>query len=189
LESELDEVQRLTKIVDGLTLLTKADAGQIPLAREPVRLDDLVKEAATDAQSLARSQAIEVATDVCDEVTVPGDRHRLRQLLLNLTDNAIKYNQHRGRVMLTLRRIENSAELSISNTGPGIAPESLPKLFEPFYRGDQSHNNAVEGCGLGLSICRWIVTAHGGTIQIRSEPNGLTTVTVRFPETVSSARQ
>jgi len=187
LESELDEVQRLTKIVDGLTLLTKADAGQIPLARDPVRLDELLKEAASDAQSLARSQEIEIELIECDPVTIPGDRHRLRQLLLNLTDNAIKYNEQRGRVILTLRRIQNSAELSISNTGPGISPENLPKLFEPFYRGDPSHNNAVEGCGLGLSICRWIVTAHGGTIQIQSKPNELTTVTVRFPEAVSSA--
>ena len=96
LESELDEVQRLAKIVDGLTLLTKADAGQITLAREPVRLDELVREACADAQSLARPHDIQVSLAACEELTVTGDRHRLRQLLLNLTDNAIKYNEPQG---------------------------------------------------------------------------------------------
>jgi len=96
LESELDEVQRLAKIVDGLTLLTKADAGQIKLAREPVRLDELVREAWADAQSLARPREVQVSLTACEELTVTGDRHRLRQLLLNLTDNAIKYNETGG---------------------------------------------------------------------------------------------
>jgi signal transduction histidine kinase len=181
LESELDEVQRLAKIVDGLTLLTKADAGQIALAREPVRLDELVREACVDAQSLARPHNIKVSVTACEELTVTGDRHRLRQLLLNLTDNAIKYNERKGTVTLSLRRVDHEAEVAITNTGPSIPAEVLPRVFDPFFRADASHNQAVEGCGLGLSIARWIVTAHGGTIQLTSEPNGLTTVTVRLP--------
>lgn len=181
LESELDEVQRLSKIVDGLTLLTKADAGQITLGRKPVRLDELVQEALVDAQSLARSQEIQVALERCDEATVLGDRHRLRQLLLNLTDNAIKYNKRHGTVDIALRRDDGTAEIVISNTGQGIKVEALPRVFEPFFRGDSSHSHGVEGCGLGLSITRWIVTAHGGTVQITSEPDRLTTIVVRLP--------
>jgi signal transduction histidine kinase len=181
LESELDEVQRLAKIVDGLTLLTKADAGQITLAREPVRLDELVREAAADAQSLARPHEIQVSLTACEELTVVGDRHRLRQLLLNLTDNAVKYNAAKGTVTLSLRRAGQSAELAIANTGPGIPPEVLPWIFEPFFRADSSHSQVVEGCGLGLSIAQWIVTAHGGSVQITSEPNRLTVATVRLP--------
>jgi signal transduction histidine kinase len=181
LESELDEVQRLAKIVDGLTLLTKADAGQITLAREPVRLDELVREACADAQSLARPHDIQVTVTACEELTVTGDRHRLRQLLLNLTDKAIKYNAPKGIVTLSLRRAAQTAELAIANTGPGIAAEILPRIFDPFFRGDFSHSQTVEGCGLGLSIARWIATAHGGIIQITSEPNRLTTATVRLP--------
>lgn len=181
LESELDEVQRLAKIVDGLTLLTKADAGQIVLAREPVRLDELIREACADAQSLARPHEIQVSVTACEELTVTGDRHRLRQLLLNLTDNAIKYNQRKGTVTLNLRRVAQTAEVAIANSGPGIPAEILPRIFDPFFRGDSSHNQAVEGCGLGLSIARWIATAHGGSIQITSEPNRLTTATVRLP--------
>ncbi len=114
-------------------------------------------------------------------MTITGDRHRLRQLLLNLTDNAIKYNTPKGTVTLSLRRVAQSAELAIANTGPGIPAETLPRIFDPFFRADSSHSQTVEGCGLGLSIARWITTAHGGTIQFTSKPNGLTTATVRLP--------
>jgi signal transduction histidine kinase len=181
LESELDEVQRLSRIVDGLTLLTKADAGQINLARDTVRLDELVREACSDGQSLARPNAIQVTLGACDEVSVVGDRHRLRQLLLNLTDNAIKYNHAQGSVSLSLIRAGRNAELTIGNTGPGIPAEALGRVFDPFFRGDASHGDAVEGCGLGLSIARWIVTAHSGTIEIKSTSGGLTTTLVRLP--------
>ena len=181
LESELDEVQRLAKIVDGLTLLTKADAGQIKLAREPVRLDELVQEACADAQSLARPNDIQVNLAACEKLTLAGDRHRLRQLLLNLTDNAIKYNRRKGTVTLSLRCVADTAEVAISNTGPGIPPEILPRVFDPFFRADSSHSQTVEGCGLGLSIARWITDAHGGTIQITSDPNRLTKAIILLP--------
>jgi signal transduction histidine kinase len=181
LESQLDEVQRLAKIVDGLTLLTKADAGQIALAREPVRLDELVREAFADAQSLARPQDVQVELGDCDEVTVSGDRHRLRQVLLNLTDNAIKYNVPKGTVAIALRRLENVAEITIANSSPGIPPEILPRVFDPFFRGDPSHSSEVEGCGLGLSIARWIATAHGGDLGLTSAPGAETVATLRLP--------
>jgi signal transduction histidine kinase len=181
LESQLDEVQRLTRIVDGLTLLTKADAGQIVLARERVQLDELVREAFADAQSLARPHDIAVTLKNCETATVLGDRHRLRQLLLNLTDNAIKYNQPKGTVTLALSRFGENAEVFIANTGPGIAPELLPRVFDPFFRGDASHSQTVEGCGLGLSIARWIAVAHDGAIEIKCRPGELTTAIVRLP--------
>ena len=179
--SELDEIQRLSKIVDGLTLLTKADAGQITLAREPVRLDELVRDACADAQSLARPREVRVELSACEEATVTGDRHRLRQLLLNLTDNAIKYNVPEGTVFIALRQREAVAEITIANTGKGIAPEILPRVFEPFFRGDPSHSNAVEGCGLGLSIAQWIVTAHGGSLELASRPGVETIATLKLP--------
>lgn len=179
--SQLDEVQRLSKIVDALTLLTKADAGQIPLAREPVRLDELVRGAHDDAQTLASPHELQVRLAACEELTVTGDRHRLRQLLLNLADNAIKYNEPGGTVTLSLRRCDGAAEILVINTGPGIPAEQQPRVFERFFRGDSSHSNAVEGCGLGLSIAQWIVAAHGGSIRLTSQPEKLTTVAVRLP--------
>jgi len=179
--SQLDEVQRLTTIVDGLTLLTKADAGQIPLAHELVSLHDLVREAVEDAGILAQSREIRVITLTVDEAVITGDRHRLRQLLLNLTDNAIKYNVPRGRVELGLRRDREVAEVTIRNTGPGVPPELQTRVFDRFFRGDSSHGNEVEGCGLGLSIVQWIAQAHGGTVTLCSEPHAWTTVTVCLP--------
>jgi signal transduction histidine kinase len=179
--SQLDEIQRLAKVVDGLTLLTKADAGQIALKQEPVRLDDLVRDSHADAQILAQPSNVQVELAGCENISLLGDRHRLRQLLLNLTDNAIKYNQPKGTVKITLRKVNGSAELKIANTGPGIPPDLQPRVFDRFFRADPSHNNAVEGCGLGLSIAQWIVQAHRGTIQIASKPEELTTVTVLLP--------
>ena len=179
--SLLDELRRLARIVDGLTLLAKADAGQVALKLEPVRLDELVRDNFADAQILAEPHGIQVELTTCEEVSVRGDRHRLRQLLLNLADNAVKYNQPQGRVTMSLRRANDAAEFTIANTSTGIPPEMLPRVFDRFFRGDPAHSPAVDGCGLGLSIVQWIVSAHGGTITVTSEPSKLTTVTVRLP--------
>jgi len=181
LGSQLDELRRLARIVDGLTLLAKADAGQVELKFEPVQLDELVRDNFADTQILAEPQHIEVALAACEGIPIRGDRHRLRQLLLNLADNAVKYNQPQGRVTMSLRRANGVAEFTIANTGPGIPPASLPRVFDRFFRGDPAHGHEVDGCGLGLSIAKWIVSAHKGTIQIESAPAQPTTVTVRLP--------
>jgi len=179
--SQLDELRRLARIVDGLTLLAKADAGQVALKLEPVRLDELVRDNFADAQILAEPQGIQVELAACEEISMAGDRHRLRQLLLNLADNAVKYNQREGRVTMSLRRTGDVAEFIIANTGTGIPPEVLPRVFDRFFRGDPAHGPAVDGCGLGLSIVQWIVSAHDGSIKIESVPSNITTVTVRLP--------
>jgi signal transduction histidine kinase len=144
-------------------------------------LDELVRDNFADAQILAEPQGIRVELAAGEEITVQADRHRLRQLLLNLADNAVKYNRPQGRVTMSLRRTGNAAEFTIANTGAGIPPEILPRVFDRFFRGDPAHSPAVDGCGLGLSIVQWIISAHNGTITITSEPSKLTTVTVRFP--------
>jgi signal transduction histidine kinase len=178
--SQVDEIERLAKIVDGLTLLTKADTGQIALNCEPVQLDELVRESFADAKILGQPQGIQVNLSECRGTVIHGDRHRLRQLLLNLTDNAIKYNEPKGRVNISLSQVDGFAELKIENTGAGIAPELQPHVFERFFRGDTSHSSMVEGCGLGLSIAEWIVVAHNGTIQFASKPGAMTVVTVKL---------
>jgi signal transduction histidine kinase len=179
--SQLDELHRLSRIVDGLTLLTKADAGLVSLSFAPVRLDELVRDSFADAQILAQAQHLRVELKTCEETVVRGDAHRLRQLLLNLIDNSVKYNQPRGSVAIGLRQAEGAAEYTISNNGAGIPAETLPRVFDRFFRGDPAHGSAIEGCGLGLSIAKWIVAAHGGTIRIDSQPANSTTVTVRLP--------
>ena len=179
--SQLDEVQRLAKIVNGLTLLTKADAGLVSLTREPLHLDDLVRETFEDVHVLAQQQNIEATLIACDETIVLGDRNRLRQLLLNLSDNAIKYNQTGGRLTMALRRHGRSVECAITNTGPGLPPEFQGRVFDRFFRGDPSHNKEVDGCGLGLSIARCIAQLHDGSIGFHSEPGVETTVRVKLP--------
>lgn len=178
--SQLDEIQRLTKIVNGLTLLTKADAGLVSLKKDPVWLNELVRESYDDAKILARPYHIHVQLGRCDELMIYGDRHRLRQLLLNLTDNAIKYNLPDGTVEIALEKKENIAELTICNTGKGISPTSLSCVFDRFFRHTENHEGEIEGCGLGLSIAQWIAVAHDGQISIASEPEKLTEVKVSF---------
>ncbi len=179
--SQLDELRRLARIVDGLTLLAKADAGQVVLNLEDIRLDELVRDCFDDLLILAEPQKIQVELSICEPVHISGDRHRLRQLLLNLADNAVKYNESQGRVIMSLHRINEVAEFAIANTGPGVGPEILPRVFDRFFRGDAAHSNTVDGCGLGLSIAQWIATAHGATIVMESVPSRWTTVAVRFP--------
>jgi signal transduction histidine kinase len=179
----LDELHRLARIVDGLTLLAKADAGLISLKREPVNLTTLVHDGFEDLEILAESKGIRVTLNNCDDASVVGDADRLRQLLLNLADNAVKYNKPGGSICMDLKRNGSTAEFAITNTGPGIAPEAMPRVFDRFYRGDPAHNHDVDGCGLGLSIAQWIVTAHHGKIHVDSEPNRLTTVKVSLPVT------
>lgn len=179
--SQIDEIQRLTQIVDGLTLLTKADAGQVQLTLEPVRFDELVRDSYEDALTLGQARHLDTSLERLDPAPMVGDRHRLRQLLLTLTDNAVKYSPPAGVVVFDLRSRGGFAELAISNTGPGLAPELQARVFERFFRGDASHNHDIEGCGLGLSIAQWIVRAHGGEIRFQSQPGVLTTLTVRLP--------
>jgi signal transduction histidine kinase len=186
--SQLDEIQRLTKIVEGLTLLARADAGKLELKREPVRLDELVRDSFADAQILSQRKRLRLTLGRCDEVTVTGDRHRLRQLLLNLTDNAVKYADEGGRVNMEIAAQDGLAELCISNSGPGVAPAAAERVFDRFFRGDESHSSDVEGSGLGLSIAQWIVKAHQGEIQLRSTPGDTTEVTVKLPRAAALSR-
>jgi signal transduction histidine kinase len=141
----------------------------------------LVRDSFADAQILAEASGLKVSLSKCEELSVLGDAHRLRQLLLNLMDNAVKYNRPGGSITAALRRAGETAEFTISNSGPGIAPDVLPRVFDRFFRGDAAHGSGVEGCGLGLSIAQWIVRAHKGSIGIESVPNQTTTVSVRLP--------
>ncbi|MBI3843894.1 MAG: HAMP domain-containing histidine kinase [Planctomycetes bacterium] len=180
IESLLDEVQRLAKIVDSLTLLTKADAGLVTLERQPVPFGELVQEAFEDALILAQPQRVHVTLDTCENAPLIGDRHRLRQLLLILVDNAVKYTRPDGEIHIALREHDGAGELRITNDGGGITPETQRRLFGRFVRGENAIGK-VEGCGLGLTIAQWIAQAHGGSIELRSEAGEKTTVLVRLP--------
>jgi len=177
----LEEVERLMHIVESLSLLARADAGLVTLAKDGIQLDDLLRSTLEDAQTLGAPTQLRVSIETCESCLVTGDRRRLRQLLLLLVDNAVKYNRIGGTVSLGLRREGAFALCKIANSGPGLLPEFHARVFDRFFRGDLSHSQATEGCGLGLSIAKWIVTAHGGSISFLSEVDKVTTVTVRIP--------
>ena len=175
-----DETDRLDRIVSGLTLLTRADARQVELQREPVALDAIVRDLVEDFTQLGQAAGVQAELAEASPVMVNADRHRLRQLLLNLADNALKYNHEGGRIVFRVGRRGQDAVFSIANTGLGIPPESLPHIFERFYRGPENLRRRIDGSGLGLSIARWVAEAHGGSLSAQSA-DGWTTFTLKLP--------
>ena len=181
--SLLEQVDRLQKITTTLLLLARFDAGKTPLHREKVDLSRLVAEGAEDAELLAARNHIEVAATIQPEVGVSGDPLLLRRVIINLVDNAIRHNRHAGRVHLALQRDEatGTATFTIANTGPGIPPDRHVDLFKRFFRLSSDRNRETGGSGLGLSLCREIITAHGGQIFLsRCGPDD-TAFTVSLP--------
>lgn len=181
--SLLEEVQRLSGIVGQLSFLARADANMLEVPGDPVALHEIVKDLSEEAAILASGHDINVSLIQCETVNITGDRMRLRQLFLNLVDNAVKYNKLGGFVELSLAVHEGQAEIVITNPGNALAPDEAARVFERFYRGDPSHNRNIEGSGLGLSIARSIAQAHHGEIYYEVLPNTRTRVKVRLPLT------
>jgi signal transduction histidine kinase len=167
--------------VEALTFLAKTDADQVRLEMQPVELGELIRESFEDAIVLAEPHNVQVSLLTCDDLTIRGDRHRLRQVLLNLVDNAVKYNRHGGTVTMSLQRMNDSAVIEIVNTGKGVSAEAQEQVFDRFMRGDNAVMSAIDGSGLGLTIARWIVQSHCGAIQFISVPDQQTTVRVCLP--------
>ena len=176
------EAQRLSRLVNDMLALARGDAG-VEVRHQPLNLSQLLREAFEEARHLSQTHRLELG--FLDEVRLVGDRDRLKQLAIILLDNALKYTPEGGTVRLELRQLElhqgRVAEFRVSDTGIGIAPEDLPRVFERFYRADQSRRRDPGGTGLGLSIARWIVEQHGGEIWLESELGQGTTVVVRLP--------
>jgi heavy metal sensor kinase len=180
LESLGEQCHRLTHLVHTLLLLARADAGQISIQQLPVDLALLVRESIDLFQPLADERELILETALPDRLQIPGDRLRLGQLVTNLLDNAIKFTSPNGTIRVKLLSVSGHAELTIADTGIGIDADRLPHIFDRFYRADESRTGGHDA-GLGLSICQWIVLAHGGTISASSTPNCGTKFVVRLP--------
>lgn len=184
LDATLAEINRMTELVENLLTLARADEGRAPLAVEPCDLRDLVLEAAETAGMLAEEAGISVTSSIPDApVTVPVDRARIRQLLLNLATNAVRYTPAGGSIGVELEDSVEKVTLRVRDTGIGIAAGDLPHIFDRFWRADPSRSraNQLPGTGLGLAITQWIAEAHGGDIAVQSRPGRGTTFTVTLP--------
>ena len=170
LEEGLQETTRMADLVESLLTLARADEGRFDLHRAPVEMEPLVREVAETANILGEAAGILVSVPVLQNVTVLGDRVRLRQLFLNLVTNAIKYTAKGGKVELTLESTGGAAVFTVKDTGIGIAGADLPFIFDRFWRVDRVRSRGGErgGVGLGLAISQWIAQAHGGSINVSS---------------------
>ncbi len=178
LDSIEEEADRLSRLVDDLLLLERAEAGKLPLRREMVDLGAIAADVLREMQVVAREK-IRLQADI-QPVMVCGDPDRLKQVLLNLVGNAIKYTPQGGVVRLMVGQKGSYAVATVQDTGPGIPPEDLPHIFERFYRADKARSRG-KGFGLGLSIAYWIVKHHDGRIEVASRPGEGTTFTVTLP--------
>lgn len=174
------ETERMSRLVADLLLLAQADAG-VALKREPVQLDSLLLEIYRQARVIADGLHVTLGHE--DQAVVSGDPDRLRQLFLNLVDNAVKYTPRGGRLSLSWGREDGWVRVDVSDTGVGIPGEDLPHIFDRFYRVDKARSRGQGGTGLGLSIAQWIAQAHGGRIEVESQVGRGTTFTVWLPET------
>jgi signal transduction histidine kinase len=170
---------RLGRIVDDLLILARADAGDRPIERKNFLLDEVALDAATAAGSVAQSRQVGVIIGDLDHALVEGDSNLVRQLVMILLDNAIKFTPPDGEVRLRVVASDGRVTLVVDDSGIGISSEQLPHVFDRFYRGDPARGRS-EGAGLGLSIARWIADAHRAEIEIDSAPGRGTRVEVRF---------
>ncbi len=181
LQSVNEEVDRLIRLVGSLLTLARADAGQIPITLEAVNLPELVAAAVEQVRPLMGQRHVELRLEPGPAVTLRADEDFLLQLLLNLLDNAAKYTPLGGQVTVGWAVGNGQVEVWVRDTGVGIAPEHLPHIFDRFYRVHKARSRAAGGAGLGLSICRWIAEAHGGSISVESAPDQGTVFTIKLP--------
>jgi two-component system sensor histidine kinase CiaH len=177
----LKESKRMGKLVDDLLTLARSDSNQLQIQSSTIALDSLLTEVIDQFRLLADTKDIEIRTDLHRPLSLWGDEGRIRQLLIILLDNALKYTPPSGRIEVTGRYQSNSVYIGISDSGCGISEDELPHIFERFYRGDKARTRTQGGTGLGLSIAQWIVDTHGGVIRVHSKVNTGTKVELLFP--------
>jgi two-component system sensor histidine kinase BaeS len=170
----------MTRLVDSMMTLARADAGQLAVERVPVDFEELVKTAVEQLQPLAFSKQVQVKVATA-AATVIGDATNLSRVVTNLVSNAIYYNRPHGRVDVQLKSTADSVLLMVRDTGKGIPEESRDHLFNRFFRADKSRSRTSGGHGLGLAITKAIVEAHGGYIDFTSEEENGTTFRVKLP--------
>jgi signal transduction histidine kinase len=175
----VEETDRVLVMLNTLMDISEAESGTMRLRREPVSLAALVARAVDLYRDVAEAKGVTLAADTADDVVVTGDGTRLEQVAANLIDNAVKYTPAGGRMDVDVRRAAGAALLRVRDTGPGIPADELPRIFDRLFRGDRSR--AERGLGLGLSLVKAVVEAHGGNVEVSSELGRGSTFSVSLP--------
>jgi heavy metal sensor kinase len=181
LASQIEELDKLKRLIDHLLTLARAEAGQIPLTFAPVNVGDLAASLVEQLEPVAQARTIDLRCERAGTVIVDGDAGWLQRLLLNLLDNAMKFTREGGRVVLRVSQEGSKARIDIRDTGIGMSAEEADHAFERFYQADASRSAPHEGVGLGLSLVKWIVDRHHGTIAVDSRLGEGSTFTVTLP--------
>jgi signal transduction histidine kinase len=179
--SMLEEVDRLTRLVDALLRLSHADAGAVPLARDSLNLGDLAHDVASSLMVLAEERNQRLTVDADPRATVVADRMLLREAVVNVVDNAIKYGPPGSTIDLRVRARGNEAVLAVADAGPGVAREHRERIFDRFFRADEGRSRDNGGTGLGLAIARWAVEVNGGRISADDGPHGGAVFSIVLP--------
>jgi signal transduction histidine kinase len=185
LDETLAQINQMTEMVENLLTLARADEGRAPLAVEESDLREIVADVAETAGMLGENARVSTSHAMPDlPVRLPVDRHRIREMLLNMVTNAIKYTPQGGTIGLSLEEDQDGVTFTVRDTGIGIAAGDLPHIFDRFWRADQARSRTGErpGTGLGLAITKWIAEAHGGSITVQSRPGRGSVFTVRLPK-------
>lgn len=178
--SHLEEIDRMSSIIDDLLLLSKADTGKMQLNLQEVALRDLILDVYMDMKIFAEKKSVELSVGEIEDAKVKGDELKLRRMLWNIVDNGIKYTQAGGQVVISSFSENGNVRIDVKDTGVGIADSDIKYVFDRFYRADKARNRE-NGTGLGLSISKWIAEAHKGTIRIESRVSSGSLFSVRLP--------
>jgi heavy metal sensor kinase len=183
MESQLEEVDTLTRLIDQILTLARTESGQVRLTPVPVDLGALSDAMVDQLVPVAEARAIDLRCERHGHILIDGDVAWLQRLVLNLLDNAIKFTRPGGHIVLRVRRAEKGATLEVQDTGVGMSSAVIPHIFERFFRADPSRSSTVEGAGLGLSLVKWIVESHHGRVSVESSPGIGSTFKVWLPRT------
>jgi signal transduction histidine kinase len=181
ISSALEESDRMSRIVNNLLTISRLDGGGERIEMQPIDLTSILKITIDHMSLLAEEKGIIITCDATAQVWVTGDAMRLKQVIVNLVDNAIKYTAERGSILVRLVAHEELAVLTVTDTGIGIPAASLPFVFDRFYRTDKARSRESGGTGLGLAIVKAICTAHQGGVSIESAENKGATLRVQLP--------
>ena len=180
LMSNLEEIDRMSCIIDDLLLLSKADTREIKLNVEEVALRDLIIDVCMDMKVVADKKSVALETSELEDIRLKGDELKLRRMLLNIVENGIKYSHIGGKVSVASYVNDGYAKIDVKDNGIGISEEDIKYIFDRFYRADRSRKRE-SGSGLGLSISRWIAEAHKGGIEVKSQPAQGSMFTIKLP--------